>query len=81
MDIFSALTLLGIKPPSVAYIVGAVIFGLIGLAAYRYGKRVKRPHTKWIGVALMLYPYAVTSTGRMYAVGVTLCAGLFLHRS
>ena len=53
---------LGISLPSPAYILGAVIFGLIGFVAYRYGKRAGRQPSKWLGVALMLYPYAIAQT-------------------
>lgn len=53
---------LGISLPSPAYILNAVIFGLIGFAAYRYGKRAGRPRSRWLGVALMLYPYAIART-------------------
>jgi len=47
---------LGLTLPSPAYIFGAVVFGIIGFAAYRYGKKAQRTTTKWLGVALMLYP-------------------------
>jgi hypothetical protein len=30
----------------------------------------------WLGVALMFYPYAVSGTVALYAVGLALCAGL-----
>lgn len=35
---------------------------------------------KWIGIALMLYPYAVSDTLLLYAVGGVLCAGLYVFR-
>ena len=57
-----ALQSLGISLPSPAYILGAVIFGLTGFVAFRYGKRAGRRRSKWLGVALMLYPYAIAQT-------------------
>ena len=53
----------------------------LGLAAFRHGRRAEKPLTKWIGVALMLYPYVVTDTAWMYAVGVALCVGLWFDRA
>lgn len=80
MDSLQTLQSLGISLPSPAYIAGTVLFGLIGIAAYRYGKRVGRPRSKWLGVALMLYPYAIAQTWLLYVVGVALCVGVFLVR-
>ena len=80
MDELNALAGLGLALPTPAYLIGAILFGLIGFAAYRYGKRQSRPKVKWIGVALMLYPYAISGTAMLYAVGAALCLGLYLWR-
>ena len=37
------------------------------------GKRTERQKTRWIGLALMLYPYTVSETWLLYLVGATLC--------
>jgi hypothetical protein len=74
------LALSGLSLPAPAYLFGALLFGLIGFAAFRYGKRVGRPRTRVIGVVLMLYPYLITRTLWLYAVGTVLCVGLFLDR-
>lgn len=66
--------------PTPAYLIGAILFGLIGFAAYRYGKRTSRPKVKWIGVVLMLYPYAISGTALLYVVGAALCLGLYIWR-
>jgi uncharacterized membrane protein YecN with MAPEG domain len=81
MDNSSVIQSLGLTLPSPAYIFGAIAFGLIGFAAYRYGKRAGRNLTRWLGVALMLYPYAITQTWLLYVVGAILCAGLLVDRS
>ena len=79
-DQLAALQALGFTLPSPAYIAGALVFGLIGFVAWRFGRKSERPVTKWIGVALMLYPYLVTDTVWMFVVGTALCAGLWYDR-
>ena len=69
---------MGFTLPSPAYIVAAIVFGIIGFAAYRYGKKSARVKVKWIGVALMLYPYVISETWLLYVVGVGLCISLYL---
>jgi len=50
------------------------------LAAYRYGKKASLKIPKWLGVALMLYPYAISETWLLYAVGTALCVGVYVYR-
>jgi len=71
------LSQLGIELPSLAYFIGAILFGLVGMAAWRHGRRTDRPVVKWSGLALMLYPYAVSETWMLWAIGVMLCAWLW----
>ena len=75
MDALSSLQALGLELPSPAYIFGAIVFGLIGFAAFRSGRK-----TLWLGVALMFYPYAISLTWLLYVVGVVLCAGIYVDR-
>ena len=75
-----ALEALGFTWPSPAYIVGAILFGVLGMCAYYYGKRRGRRTTKWLGVALMLYPYVVPSTWALYAIGVALTVAAWFYR-
>ena len=77
MDSLNTAESLGFSLPSPAYLAGAILFSLIGFAAYRYGKSMSYPRTRWIGVALMLFPYAVSQTWLMYLVGLGLCAALY----
>lgn len=79
-DEMEMLRELGFKWPTPAYIVGAILFGLIGLFAYYYGKRRERRAIKWLGVALMLYPYVVPNTGALYAIGIALSAAAWFYR-
>ncbi len=71
-DELNALEMLGITLPSPAYIVGVIVFSVIGMVAYYVGRRRHQSATKWIGVALMLYPYVVWSTWGVYVVGIAL---------
>jgi hypothetical protein len=79
-DATQMLGLLGLTLPSPAYIFGAIVFGIIGIVAYRYGKKAELPLTRWLGLALMLYPYLVTQTWLLYLVGAALCAGMLFDR-
>lgn len=80
MDSLQELQSLGFALPSPAYLFGAIVFGIIGMAAYWYGKKNKRQATRWFGIALMVYPYAISATWLLYVVGAGLCAGIFLYR-
>jgi hypothetical protein len=80
MDELNTLQSFWFTLPSPAYIAGAILFGIIGYAAYRYGKKAALNTPKWIGIALMLYPYAVSETWLLYVVGGGLCIGLYLFR-
>ena len=77
-DNLAVLEALGITLPSTAYIIGIVIFGILGFVAYRYGKKMSLQTTKWIGITLMVYPYAVSTTWLLYLVGTGLCVGAYL---
>jgi hypothetical protein len=81
MDELKTLEALGFTLPSPAYLIGAIFFSVIGYAAYRYGKKASRQTIKWIGIALMLYPYFISAeTWLLYAVGAGLCIGLYVSR-
>ncbi|RTL54473.1 MAG: hypothetical protein EKK46_07760 [Rhodocyclaceae bacterium] len=80
MDDLKTLESMGFTLPGPAYLFGGVLFSIIGYAAYRYGKKASLPYPTWLGVALMLYPYAVSDTWLLYAVGGGLCAALYVFR-
>ena len=63
---------------STAYIIGVLIFGIVGYVVYRYGRNMSLQATKWIGVALMLYPYVISTTWLLYAMGAVLCIGAYV---
>ena len=80
-DGLDTLGALGFTWPSPAYIVGAILFGVLGLAAWYRGKHVDKPRTRWLGLALMLYPYVVWQTWLLYLVGTVLCAAIWFDRA
>ncbi len=80
MDEIKTLNSLGLTLPTPAYFAGMIIFSIIGMAAYYYGKKASLRNPKWIGVALMFYPYAVSETWVLYVVGCVLCVGLYIYR-
>jgi hypothetical protein len=80
MNELAALQTLGLELPSPVYLFGAIVFGLVGMVAFRRGRKTGRKRTLWLGVALMLYPYAISATWLLYAVGAALCAGVYLDR-
>jgi hypothetical protein len=79
-DTLETLDALGVSLPSPAYVIGVVLFSLVGIAAYYYGKRQDRNRIRWLGLALMLYPYVVWQTWLLYVVGVGLSIAVWLDR-
>lgn len=64
--------------PTPANLVGSVLFGIIGFAAFVYGKKGMKWKAMSIGFLLMVYPYAVSETWLLYAIGCALCVALFV---
>lgn len=80
MDELKTLESMGFTMPSETYLAGLILFSILGWAAYRYGKKTSKTTTKWLGVALMLYPYLITETWQLYSVGTALCVAVYLYR-
>jgi len=55
----------------------SILFGLIGFAAFRYGKNIASGRHLILGIALMGFPYLVSSLWAMYGTGTALTVLLF----
>jgi hypothetical protein len=66
--------------PSPGVLFAALLFGVIGFAAFMYGKKQARFSAMTIGMALMVYPYFVDRLWLLWTIGLALCAGLFVFR-
>ncbi len=59
-------------------LLASVLLGSVGLGFFVYGKKQRRgPHLA-VGVALMVYPYFVSSVALMLIIGVALVGLLYL---
>jgi hypothetical protein len=65
---------------SIYTILLAVLFGLVGFAAFRYGRRNSEPRPLFLGIALMAYGYFVTNAWVSLAIGSVLTLALFFPR-
>ena len=63
-----------------ADLIADLLFGLIGMAAFAYGRKQGRLKTTLISVALMVYPYFISGTLLLYGIGVALTAALFIFK-
>lgn len=75
------LSALGLALPTPAYLGGMLLFGLVGYAAWRRGRKAGKPELKWAGVALMLYPYAVPQTWLLWLIGTLASVWLYYNWS
>jgi hypothetical protein len=72
MNELKQLDPLGLVLPTPAYILAAILFGIIGLVAFRRGRKRSVSVLTWSGVALMLYPYVISQTWMLWLVGIAL---------
>lgn len=56
----------------------SIVVSAIGLGFFLYGKRQSRPLHLIAGVALMVYPYFVTSVAWMLGICAAVVAALYL---
>ncbi|MBF0571673.1 MAG: hypothetical protein HQL12_07335 [Candidatus Omnitrophica bacterium] len=61
-------------------ILGGIIFGIIGMCAFAYGKKEKCWRPMVIGIALMVYPYFIPNTIVFFITGIALTAALYFWR-
>jgi hypothetical protein len=72
MNELKQLESLGLALPTPAYILGAILFGIIGWMAFRRGRQRSNSVLTWTGIALMLYPYAISDTWLLWLLGAAL---------
>lgn len=77
MNDLKSLESLGLVLPTPAYMVGAIVFGIVGYLAFRRGRKTSRATLTWGGVVLMFYPYAISQTWLLWLVGFALCGWLY----
>jgi hypothetical protein len=77
MNELTTLGAFGLDLPSPVYLLGSILFGIVGYVAFRRGRKAERPELTWTGVALMAYPYAVSQTWLLWVVGAVLCCWLY----
>ena len=65
---------------SEAWLLWGVAFGSIGLAYFVYGKKQQRFVPLLCGIALMVYPYFISNTVLLVAVGLMISAVLYFLR-
>jgi hypothetical protein len=70
---------MGLTLPTPAYLAAVLVFGIIGMVLFWQGRRRRNSKVKWIGLALMLYPYLIWGTVPVYVVGVGLCAAAWWY--
>ena len=58
----------------------AVPFGIVGFAAFRYGKKNSEPRPLFLGIALMAYGYFVSNAWLSLAIGAILTLLIFFPR-
>jgi hypothetical protein len=63
-----------------ANLFGQILFGAFGLAAFIYGKKQGSFKAMLLGVAISAYPYFISETWMLYAIGSLLTSLLFVWR-
>lgn len=77
MEAFKELESLGLVLPTPAYLIGATLFGIVGWIAFCRGRKASTGALTWVGLVLMLYPYIVSETWMLWAIGLALCCWVY----
>lgn len=77
MNELNSLGALGLELPSPAYLLGSLLFGIAGYVTFRRGRKASKPELTWTGVALMVYPYALSQTWLLWLLGCALCGWVY----
>ncbi|MEI7998403.1 MAG: hypothetical protein WCH62_02725 [Candidatus Omnitrophota bacterium] len=83
-DLNAALTTYGVSPSSFSFsfasLMAYIIFGIVGMYAFNYGRREKSYQPCVIGTVLLIYPYFVHSTILLYIIGIGVSSLLYFWR-
>ena len=71
---------LGLGDISPASIFVAIVFGIVGFAAFRYGRKNGEPRPLFLGIALMAYGYFVSNVWLSLGLGAALTLLIFFPR-
>ncbi len=66
--------------PSPGALLASLVFSVIGMGVFLYGKKQAQVKPMAIGVALMVFPYFVSRVWLQWTVGVGLCVALYVFR-
>jgi len=66
--------------PSPAALFASLVFGVIGFAAFMYGKRHAVMVPMVLGIALMAFPYFVPDAWMIWLIGALLTAAIWYFR-
>lgn len=66
--------------PTPVNLFGLIVFSVIGFAMFTYARKQGKWRTAGISVTLMIYPYFIEQTWLLYAIGLALCAALYVFR-
>ncbi len=58
------------------YLLTSFLFSMVGMAAFAFGRKQRRGAPTLFGVALMAYPYFVSTSLQVLLVGALLVVGL-----
>jgi hypothetical protein len=65
------------KSLNTSWLIGSLVFSSIGLGYFMYGKSQRSPAPLICGMALMIYPYFVSSIWLLMVIGAVLAAAPF----
>ena len=66
--------------PEPSDLLAMLVFSIIGIIAFRSAKRECQPARLVISMALMLYPYFISSGLWLWVAGIALTGGLFVFK-
>ncbi|MCB1054316.1 MAG: hypothetical protein KDD11_02240 [Acidobacteria bacterium] len=66
--------------PTPSALFALILFGVIGSAAFLYGKKNGKVVPMVVGGVLVVYPYFVSATWLLYGLGFVLTGALFVLR-